>query len=95
MKVSDEVVEAGCKAAARAVGERWPDDFTEAEEYSARNLIRAALEAVLPLVLGEPVAWFRERYDPETGIEFNTVTFDPGSVEPDHIPLYAPKEQQP
>jgi hypothetical protein len=59
MKISDEMVEAGCKAHADMVyagasnPRRWPDDFSPGDQATLRSCMQSALEAVAPMIRAE------------------------------------------
>lgn len=52
-EISEKAVESGCIAAASANGQCWPDDFTDAKVVVIRSMVRAALTAALPHLMGE------------------------------------------
>lgn len=103
MKVSDEAVEAALDV---VLGEGVVDCSTDI----MRRVIRAALEAAIPLGLGEPAAWMRKwAYDGEAKFKvmnertgrmrlhrkFTFLRVTEGKIFDDDVPLYASKEQQP
>lgn len=101
MKVSDEVVEVAADALCLSHSGFTLKGSLPCVADGYRRQARAALEAALPLVLGEPVAWCRRQKNGLSigGLEWtkrdvlNSPVFDPEIDEP--VALYAPKEQQP
>jgi hypothetical protein len=75
--------------------QKWRSDAESVDDFAARFTIHRLCEELSETLSisddarPDPVAWMIDCIDPDTQIEYTSVTLDPGSATPQHTPLYA------